>query len=188
MPAPHQWPRIVGMDFGWDHPTSAVWLAWDRDRDIIYVYDTYRKSKETPAIHAAAIRARGKWIPVAWPRDGLQHDRQSGKPLARIYELEHDLPMLADSAEFEGGGYGVEAGVAMILDRMHTGRFKVRADLADWWEEFRMYHRKDGRIVKQRDDLMDAMRYAVMELRHAETEQEATRRWEPIAYSSAGIV
>lgn len=188
IPLPDHWPRIVGMDFGYDHPTTAVWMAWDRDADVIHIYDVYRKSQETPAVHASAIRARGSWIPVAWPRDGLQHDKGSGKPLARIYELDHDLNMLPDSAEFEGGGHGVEAGVAMILDRMHTGRLKVRRDLSEWFEEFRMYHRKDGRIQKQRDDCMDAMRYAIMELRHAETEQEATRRWEPIAYSNAGIV
>ena len=39
--------------------------------------------------------------------------------------------------------------------------------LNDWWEEFRLYHRKDGQIVKEGDDLMAATRYAVMMLRHA---------------------
>ncbi len=54
-----------------------------------------------------------------------------------------------------------------MLDRMKTGRFRVAAHLADWWEEFRLYHRKDGQIVKEGDDLMAATRYAVMMLRHA---------------------
>jgi hypothetical protein len=31
---PDHWPRIAGLDFGWDHPTAAVRLAWDRDSDI----------------------------------------------------------------------------------------------------------------------------------------------------------
>jgi hypothetical protein len=38
----------------------------------------------------------------------------------------------------------------------------VFSTLNDWWEEFRMYHRKDGLIVKVRDDLMSATRYAMM--------------------------
>ena len=31
----------------------------------------------------------------------------------------------------------------------------------------RMYHRKDGKIIKERDDIMSATRYAVMSLRYA---------------------
>ena len=30
-----------------------------------------------------------------------------------------------------------------------------------------MYHRKDGKVIKERDDLMSATRYAVMMLRNA---------------------
>jgi len=79
---PNHWPRICGMDYGWDHPTTAAWIAWDRDSDIVYIYDSYTQAKEVPAVHAAAINARPKWIPVIWPRDGRQADKGSGTPLA----------------------------------------------------------------------------------------------------------
>jgi hypothetical protein len=55
----------------------------------------------------------------------------------------------------------------MMLERMQTGRLKVFAHLADWFEEFRLYHRDDGKVVKLRDDLMSATRYALMCLRFA---------------------
>ena len=61
---PDHWPRICGLDFGWDHPTAAAWAAWDRDSDIIYIYDTYAMSQEAVPIHASAVKARGQWIPV----------------------------------------------------------------------------------------------------------------------------
>ena len=77
--------------------------------------------------------------------------------------------MLRERAQFEDGSVSVEAGLMDILDRMQTGRFKVFRHLAEWWEEFRLYHRKDGKIVKERDDLMDATRYAAMMLREAKT-------------------
>jgi hypothetical protein len=32
-----------------------------------------------------------------------------------------------------------------MLDRMQTGRFKVYRHLNDWFEEFRLYHRKTAR-------------------------------------------
>ncbi len=59
-----------------------------------------------------------------------------------------------------------------MLTRMKTGKFKVAAHLNDWWEEFRLYHRKDGAIVKEGDDLMAATRYATVMLRHATTKPD----------------
>ena len=46
-----------------------------------------------------------------------------------------------------------------MLGMMQSGRFKVMRHLNDWWEEFRLYHRKDGKVVKVGDDLMAATRY-----------------------------
>jgi hypothetical protein len=54
-----------------------------------------------------------------------------------------------------------------VLERMATDRFKVFATLPDWFEEKRSYHRKDGRIVDRRDDLLKATFYAVMMKRYA---------------------
>ena len=67
-----------------------------------------------------------------------------------------------------GGSVSVEAGLMDMLDRMQTGRFKVYNTLNDWFEEFRLYHRKDGKVVKLADDLLAATRYAVMMLREAQ--------------------
>jgi len=53
---------------------------------------------------------------------------------------------------------------------METGRFKVFSNLKDWFDEWRMYHRKNGEIAKFNDDLMDATRYAIMMRRHAITQ------------------
>lgn len=168
---PH-WPRIAGIDFGWDHPTAAVWVTWDRDSDTVYIYDTYRAKEVTPVIVASAARKRGDWIPVAWPHDGLQHYKGSGKQLAQQYRDE-GVNFLRNNATFDDGTNGVEAGLMLMLDRMQTGRLKVAAHLSDWWEEFRMYHRQDGKVIKERDDLMAATRYAIMCLRYAITHPDA---------------
>lgn len=171
---PRHWPRISGIDFGWDHPTAVVWLAWDRDTDTVHLYDAYRKREATPVTHAAAIKARGDWIPCAWPHDGEQHGKGDGEQLKEQYRTQ-GVNMLRDKAthapergEKEGtGGYSLEAGLTMMLDRMLLGQLKVAAHLNDWWEEFLMYHREDGKVVDKMDDLMSATRYALMMLRHA---------------------
>lgn len=160
-PMQAHWPRIAGVDFGWDHPTAAAWLAWDRDADVVYVYADYAQSEQTPVIHAAAIKAKGAEIPVAWPHDGLQHDKGSGEQLAAQYRTQ-GVAMLPGRATFPDGSNGVEAGVMQMLDRMQTGRFRVSAACHHWWREFRLYHRKDGLIVKLNDDVISASRYALM--------------------------
>ena len=60
-------------------------------------------------------------------------------------------------------------------ERMRSGRLRVSADLEEWFEEFRLYHRKDGKIVKLKDDLLCATRYAIMMLRFAEQRQDKVR-------------
>jgi hypothetical protein len=75
--------------------------------------------------------------------------------------------MLPTHAQFEDGSESVEAGLLDMLTRMEAGRFKVFEHLNDWWEEYRLYHRKDGKVVKEGDDLMAATRYGVMMLRYA---------------------
>lgn len=165
---PPEWPVIGGVDFGWDHPFAAVKLAWDRDSDVIYVTQTYRVRESTPVLHAAALKPWGEALPWAWPHDGLQHDKGSGEQLAEQYRKQ-GMAMLAQRATFPDGSNGVEAGVMEMLDRMQTGRLKVFSHLSDWLEEFRMYHRENGRIVKLMDDLMSATRYALMMLRFAST-------------------
>lgn len=166
---PAYFARIGGMDFGWDHPFGAAELAWDRDRDIVYVTRCYRQREATPIIHAAALRPWGSWLPWAWPHDGLQHDKGSGVQLAQQYGPQ-GLMMLPDKAVFPDGTNGVEAGISDMLQRMQTGRWKVFSNCLEWFEEFRLYHRKDGKIVKERDDVISASRYALMSLRFAETE------------------
>lgn len=73
--------------------------------------------------------------------------------------------MLPEKVTFVDGGNSVEAGLLDMLERMQSGRFKVAKHLNDFFEEFRMYHRKDGKLVKVDDDILSATRYAIMALR-----------------------
>mgnify|MGYP003109216134 FL=1 len=178
---PTHFARIAGLDFGYDHPTAVVWVAWDRDEDIVYIYDCYKMSKQTPDYHATHINERqgSHYIPIAFPHDGYQHDKGSGITLAEQYRQANVnmLPFHFENPPALGekkGGNSVEAGIMDMLTRMEQGRFKVFNTLYDWFDEYRLYHRKDGKIVKLKDDLMSATRYGVMSLRHSTTE---TSKW-----------
>ena len=163
---PDHFVQIGGIDFGWDHPNAAVKLIWDRDADIVYIDKAHKQREVTPVIFAAAIKPWGQELLWMWPHDGFQHDKGSGKALKQQYQ-EQGLNMHHEQVKFEDGGNGVEAGLMEMLDRMQTGRLKVASHLIDWFDEFRLYHRKDGKVVKEYDDLLSATRYAIMGLRFA---------------------
>lgn len=177
---PDHWPIIAALDFGWDHPTAAVKAVWDRDSDTVYVVSAYKQAQRTPVEHVATLRNWGSWLPWAWPHDGLQHDKGTGAPLKQRY-AEAGLNMLPHPAKWPDGGNSVEAGLMDILERMQDGRFKVFSHLNQWLEEFRSYHREDGKVVKEYDDLMDATRYAVMSLRFAQWHPSKVERDSKIA-------
>lgn len=166
-PVPAYFARLIGVDFGWDHPFAAVDLAYDTQADVIYVTKTYRARETSPLAHAQALRPWGSWIPVAWPRDGRRATLEgAGKPLATQFKS-YGMNMLGTHAQFKDGSVSVEAGLMDMLGRMETGRFKVFRHLNDFWEEFRMYHRKDGRVVELKEDILCATRYGVMMIRES---------------------
>lgn len=172
---PRHWARIKGCDFGIDHPAAGVEIAWDRDQDIIYLIDCYRKANELAPYHAAWLNKSNRMIPVAWPHDGMNREKTGGKQLAQSYR-DHQVNMLSKSARYpkapgelqdKGGAQPVEPIVDEMLERMNTGRFKAFAHLAEFFEEKRSYHRKNGQINARRDDILKALFYAVMMKRYA---------------------
>ena len=173
---PDYWAHICGLDIGaWNHYTAASWIAHDRDSDTVYVYDCYKAQGQTPPIHAAALKARGDDITIIYPHDAEKGDRQTGKAVAQQYRelgcnmhYTHFTNPPAEGEKEGEGGNSVEAGLIDMHTRMETGRFKVFSHLAMWFEEFRFYHRKDGKVVRNNEDLMSATRYAARSLRFAE--------------------
>lgn len=162
---PPFWHKLGGMDFGIDHPFGAVIILWDKDADVIHVHYTYRVKDALPLQHVDALKRIGAAVPWAWPNDGNVR-RDDGKPMADHYKR-HGLQMLSSHATWPDGSISTEAGVLEMDEREKSGRLKYANHLSDLLEERRMYHRKDGQIVKLRDDLLSALRVAVMMKRHA---------------------
>jgi len=173
------WAQLIGVDFGIDHPFAAARLCWDRDDDCIYLTHEYRISGKNPPVHCEAINHWGAWQPVMWPHDGIVRDKGSGIPLAKQYKRTSENPgglkmhyekFSNPSDQKEGqGGQGVEVGLTEMLTYLEAGKFKVFNTCTGFLEERRMYHRKDGVLVKIRDDIISATRYAFMMRRFART-------------------
>jgi len=168
-PIPDHWMVIGGMDFGWDHPQSFVKLAYDMDNDIIYVVNSWKQSKVSANDAFGATQAWTKDLPIAWPADGLQHEK--GKDVVMQQKenwMKAGFKLLPEHATWIKGGMSVEAGLYEILDRQRKGLYKIFKGQPDLMSEHRQYHRDEkGKIVKTMDDILDAGRYAYMMLRFA---------------------
>ena len=159
------WARwICSCDFGYDHPFASVLCAWVHDLDEFYVVDGFKMERAEALYHVKRIASmcRGLRIPLAWPHDGLVHEKGSGLALADVYRR-LGAPMLPKHAENHGGGYHVEPAIEEMIGYMKQGKFMIASYMSELGEEILNYHRdEDYKIVKLRDDLISAVRYAFM--------------------------
>jgi len=182
---PEYWPQVVGLDFGWEHPTALVWLRIDPNTGNVYLVDDYSQNKATAAIHAGAISGR-PISPVIWPHDGYQHEKGSGVTLADQYRnhgvLMHHTHFLnpLSLGEAGKGNYKVEPGINAMHEAFQQGTLKAFTTCLNFVEEYKYYHREDGKIVPIKDDVMSALRYAFQSQRFAEV---PTSFASPLAFS-----
>lgn len=169
---PDHWLMINGMDFGWDHPQAHCQLWIDNDEDVVYVARLFRRSKVQPYEVWHNIKSWAANVPFAWPADGYQTEKGSGKSQKSYYE-EAGFEMLTEHATWPDGGNSVEQGIMELYDRLKTGRIVVFDTCTDLLEEFLQYHRdENGKIVKVADDAISAVRYAYMMRRFAVSKYE----------------
>jgi hypothetical protein len=156
IPLADHWPRAFAMDVGWNR-TAAIWGALNRDTDCLYLYSEHYRAESEPVVHAGAIRSRGKWLRGAIDPASRGRNQVDGRNLLQMYvDLGLDL-IDADNA--------VESGIYQVFSRMNSGRLKVFQSCQNWFSEFRMYRRDErGRVVKDRDHLMDCTRYLISRL------------------------
>ena len=146
---PEHFPMAFALDVGWN-ATAALWGAWDREQDILYIVGEYFRGQAEPAVHAEAIRSRGD-IPGVCDPAALGRGQKDGSQLMKIYE-DYGLN-LSKAKNF------VESGIFGCYKRMTSGRLKVFRSCSKWFEEFRIYRRdKDGKVVKENDHVRDCMR------------------------------
>lgn len=151
---PEYWPRAYGLDVGWNR-TAAIWGAWDRASDTVYLYSEHYMGQAAPSVHADAIKARGTWIPGAIDPASVGSSQLDGKRLRDVYNGLGLFLVDADNS--------VEAGIHAVYQRLVSGRLKIFRTLTNWLSEFRIYRRDDnGKVLKENDHLMDSTRYLIM--------------------------
>jgi phage terminase large subunit-like protein len=148
---PMHFKRAYGMDVGWNS-TAAVWMAWDQENDIRFVYSEHKQGMAEPVIHAKAIKARGLWIKGQIDPAARGRSQADGQSLFDMYKREGLKIVPANNA--------VETGIFDLYERMTTGRLKICRSCSGVLRELSLYIRDEkGNIVKKNDHLLDALRY-----------------------------
>lgn len=152
---PESWERFGGLDFGFNHPTTGVWIAKSPD-GVYYVYGEYKKGEETFKVHAQAMMS----------------DSSDAKNM--VWYSDPSNPEAALEFRREGmsaieGNNDVLNGIDTVYGLFKTGRLQVFRTMLDTLDEVGSYvwkkHAVSGEFVdepvKENDDIMDGLRYAL---------------------------
>jgi phage terminase large subunit-like protein len=151
---PAYWPRAFGLDVGWNR-TAGLWGARDNESGIVFLYSEHYRAHDEPSVHVESIKSRGDWIPGVIDPASRGRSQKDGEQLFRLYR--------STGLNLSPAVNAVEAGIYSCEQLMYGGKLKAFNSLSNWYKEFRLYRRdQEGKVVKENDHLMDAMRYLVM--------------------------
>lgn len=140
---PKDWRLIGGIDFGFHNPFVSLDIAIDSD-GVHYVCSEHYRSGMLLKDHGKNLDGRITY---------------SADPSAKqeIEELK-GLGMAIEPANNE-----VEMGIQKVTELIRDRRLKVFKTCQNLIDEFETYHRDEkGKIIKENDHALDALRYAVL--------------------------
>lgn len=157
---PAHYRKMYALDVGWNK-TAALLAAVDPDTDTIYIVAEHYMGDARPEIHAAALKSWGEWIPGVIDPASRGRSQVDGQKLMQIYK---QIGLRIKDAKNQ-----VEAGLYYTWDRLSCGKIKVFSNLSNFFSEYIIYRRDiNGKIIKEKDHLMDCLRYIVLNINNAQ--------------------
>ena len=164
---PEHFKRLYAMDVGWNR-TSALWFAIDPNSGLVYIYDEHYIGEQPPASHAMSIRSRGEWIPGVIDPASRGRAQGDGSQLMQTYK-ELGLKIVKANNDVEGG-------IQAVWNLLSSGKIRVFSHLHNFAKEYVLYRRDEkGRIIKEKDHLMDCLKYGIVELHRAKSKNQLMR-------------
>lgn len=161
IPLRPEWKYTFGLDAdAGSGYTAIVWLAWDVDANMVYLYDEYKSSARELSVHIDALRQRGMWMKGVGDAKNRIVTEYDSHQVIELYNEAFTKEKLGGNVEYPDKA--VEAGIYNVYELIVPQRLKVFRKCAQFLSERRLYRRDiKGQIVKKDDHLMDGLRYAV---------------------------
>jgi len=159
---PEEWPKYVGLDWGFNDPTAAVWLAKGPD-SVYYVYREYYERGKTFNQIAKALHGLSKDEMIRrWIGDpsGAQH----------IAELNRLMIPVKPADKTGQASEWVKAGIVKVDQMFRSGRLKVFRGLKHFldeiagWQWVMVEDQATDKPGEEPHHLLDALRYIVGEV------------------------
>ena len=164
-PIPAHWPTLGAMDPGFDHPTALLQGWKDPASGVIFIGRSYRRNGVQYHHHAREMRTwqTNRWVFDPAANQGSSH---SGKTLTELYhnELEPGWEYIPPSERIlQMANNDREPGILKIQSMFEQGMILIFDDEEELLDELKNYERKkDGTVRKEKDDLIDDLRYLAM--------------------------
>ena len=156
---PPHFKIVAGLDVGWNN-TGAIFVAQNPDTGQCFAYSEYKRGKAEPVVHAEMLKQRGEWINVLIDPASTGSAQDDGRKIIAQYRKHGLRVQEAENA--------VEAGIYKVWEMFSTGQLKVFKSCLEFAKEYITYRRDlGGRLIKENDHVLDALRYAIMGLRFA---------------------
>jgi hypothetical protein len=160
---PNFWPKVYGMDVGFNHPTAVIWAAIDPITGIVYVYREYIAVRAEPATHAHVIR-KGEsetsdgetWM------NGVVDDHANARMQDGRKGLYHQYRELGLNLHLAKHVKDIHARNHFVFQYFATGKLKIASTCNKLRWQIRKYRFDDkGRPPEKDDDLVDALAYLI---------------------------
>lgn len=148
---------IAGIDWGFTHPAAVAVIGIDNDNCFYLIDEYYQAGKTTAEIIEKLKFFRDKYKVRFWYPDPAEPDRLKEMEQAGLFPR-----------EVNKGKGSVSLGIDKVRELIKQNRFKVFEKNKYTLEEFSLYcyPNENNTIsedpIKENDDLMDAIRYAIM--------------------------
>jgi hypothetical protein len=122
------------LDLDWQR-VSGVWAACEPESQTVYLYSEYSARRAELAIHADAIRSRGK--DIRGFMNAVAHGRSREEDVQLIDELwKRDLTLMPSP-------HVAEVGIGEMANLLAAQRLRVFNTLIGWTSEYPLYRRDE---------------------------------------------
>lgn len=162
-PIPKHWKRIAGFDKGFAHPTTMIIGAIDPTDGTIYFHTEYSVAHQPIPYHAEMVKTMIKGYDLLFPIQADPSIRNKNDHDGRSYQ---DLFYAHSGIWLDLAENSIDAGIERVRTYMNVGKIKFFRSLVNLKEEMVKYVYKEGKEkpIEVGDDLVDALRYAIMAL------------------------